>query len=108
MRTETWVPTHEHGAQSVSEARAAVHGRPETEWHRVFTRDVLFDAKPRAGRPGAAHQNATEENYAGAQRRARHAPVLPCSLMEFSYVYSDPKLERIFSNFFSNFSIIIF
>ena len=61
MRTETWVPTHENGAQSVSEARAAVHGRPETEWHRVFTRDVLFDEKPRAGRPGAAHQSATEE-----------------------------------------------
>ena len=40
---------------------AAVRGRQETESHRVFTRDILFDAMPRAARPVAAHQSATEE-----------------------------------------------
>ena len=56
-----WRPFPGRPASSVSEARAAVRGRQETELHRVFTRDVLFDAMPRAARPVAAHQSATEE-----------------------------------------------
>ena len=47
--------------QGVSEARAAVRGRPETDWTRVFTRDDSIDVLARAVRSGAAHDGATEE-----------------------------------------------
>ena len=48
-------------ASSVSEARAAVRVRQETDSHRVFMRDVLLNAKPRDGRSDSAHQSATED-----------------------------------------------
>ena len=48
-------------AQGVSEARAAVRGRQETDWYRVFKRDDSGDELARAVRSGAAHDGATEE-----------------------------------------------
>ena len=54
-------------AQGVSEARAAVRGRPETDWTRVFTRDDSIDVLARAVRSGAAHDGATEEMIACAE-----------------------------------------
>ena len=48
-------------AQGVSEARAAVRGRQETDWYRVFKRDDSIDVLARAVRSGAAHDGATEE-----------------------------------------------
>ena len=54
-------------AQGVSEARAAVRGRPETDWYRVFKRDDSVDVLARAERSGAAHDGATEEIIACAE-----------------------------------------
>ena len=56
-----WRRDHGRPAQSVSEARAAVRGRPETDWYRVFKRDDGIDVLARAVRSGAAHDGATEE-----------------------------------------------
>ena len=55
-------------AQGVSEARAAVRGRPETDWYRVFKHDdSIDDVLARAVRSGAAHDGATEEMTQVAQ-----------------------------------------
>ena len=58
-------------AQSVSEARAAVRGRQETDWYRVFKRDDSTDELARAVRSGAAHDGATEEITGCAETRIR-------------------------------------
>ena len=65
-------------AQGVSEARAAVRGRQETDWYRVFKRDDSTDELARAVRSGAAHDGATEEitGYAESDLgRPRSAPM---------------------------------
>ena len=65
-------------AQGVSEARAAVRGRQETVWYRVFKRDDSSDVLARAVRSGAAHDGATEEitGYAESDLgRPRSAPM---------------------------------
>ena len=43
------------------QARAAVRGRPETDWYRVFKRDGSIDVLARAVRSGTAQDGATEE-----------------------------------------------
>ena len=68
-------------AQGVSEARAAVRGRQETDWYRVFKRDDSIDVLARAVRSpikGTAHDGATEEitGYAESDLgRPRSAPM---------------------------------
>ena len=62
-----WRPFRGSPAPSVSEARAAVRGRPETDWYRVFKRDDSIDMLARAARSGAAHDGATEEMIACAE-----------------------------------------
>ena len=61
-------------AQGVSEARAAVRGRPETDWYRVFKRDDSIDVLARAVRSGAAHDGATEEITGHAESDLRGRP----------------------------------
>ena len=56
-----WRAQRGRPAQGVSEARAAVRGRHETDWYRVFKRDDSVDELARSVRSGAAHDGATEE-----------------------------------------------
>lgn len=56
-----WRAQRGRPAQGVSEARAAVRGRQETDWYRVFKRDDSIDVFARAVRSGTAHDGATEE-----------------------------------------------
>ena len=60
-------------AQGVSEARAAVRGRQETGWYRVFKRDDSGDELARAVRSGAAHDGATEEMTGCADSDVGHS-----------------------------------
>ena len=63
----------------VSQKRAAVRGRQETDWYRVFKRDDSTDELARAVRSGAAHDGATEEITGYAELdvlgRPRSAPM---------------------------------
>ena len=48
-------------AQGVSEARAAMRGRQETDRYRVFKRDDSIDVFARAVRSGTAHVDGAKE-----------------------------------------------